>query len=52
MMSRGNPSEVQKANHMFWLVIKGLIWMLCAWLIVYTISNTFLKTGYTTFLKQ
>jgi len=50
--SRGNPAEVKKANHMFWLMIQGLIWMLCAWLLVYTISNTFLKSGYDTFLTK
>ncbi|MFZ2038642.1 MAG: hypothetical protein WAV11_01750 [Minisyncoccia bacterium] len=52
IMSRGNPAEVKKTNQMFWLIVKGLVWMLCAWLLVYTISNTFLNPGYTTFLQN
>jgi len=43
MLSRGNPSEVTKANKMFTTIIKGLLFMFCAWLIVFTIENTLLR---------
>lgn len=47
LTSGGNTSARDKAKTMFMKVIKGYLWILFAWLVVYTIANTLLKPGYT-----
>jgi len=44
MLAGGNSSEVKKANKMFTSIVKGLLFMFCAWIIVFTIENTLMKT--------
>jgi len=34
MINMGNPGEVEKGKKMLWTAIKGLIWTLCAWLLM------------------
>jgi uncharacterized membrane protein len=47
LTSGGNPAAMTRAKGMGMKVIKGYLWILFAWLVVYTITNTLLKPGYT-----
>ncbi len=46
LTSGGNPSAKTKAKDMFVKVLIGYLWILAAWLVVYTITNVLLKEGY------
>lgn len=47
LTSGGNPSAMSDAKKMFMKVLIGYLWILAAWLVVYTITNTLLKGNYT-----
>ncbi len=47
LTSGGNSGAKDKAKKMFLSVMKGYLWILFAWLVIYTITNTLLKPGYT-----
>ena len=47
LSSSGNPGAATKAKGMLWKVVIGYLWILGAWLIVYTITSALLKDGYT-----
>src|SRR3989344_6458441 len=47
MSSGGNESAMKEAKTMFTKVLIGYLWILAAWLVVYTITNVLLNTGYT-----
>lgn len=47
MTSGGNATQRGKANEMLFSVLKGIGFMLCAWLIVTLITNTLLKESVT-----
>lgn len=44
--SGGNESAKDKAKDIFGKVLKGYLWILAAWLIVYTITSVLLNPGY------
>lgn len=46
LTSQGNEGAMSDAKAMIGKVIKGYVVILSAWLIVYTITNTLLKPGY------
>lgn len=46
LVSGGNPSAKDKAKEIFRKVIIGYLWILGAWLIVYTISSVLLNDGF------
>ena len=45
LTSGGNPSAFEKAKKMLWKVVLGYLWILGAWLVVYTITSVLLKPG-------
>ena len=45
LTASGSEGQVEKAKEIFWKVLKGFIFALTAWLIVWTITNTLLKEG-------
>jgi hypothetical protein len=47
LTSGGKPGALDRAKGMFWKVIVGYVWILAAWLIVYTITSTLLGPGFT-----
>lgn len=47
LTSGGKPGAREKAIGMFMKVVKGYLWILFAWLVVYTITSTLLNDGYT-----
>ncbi len=47
LTSGGNANAMKQAREIFMKVLKGYLWILAAWLIVYTITNTLLGPGYT-----
>lgn len=47
LTSGGNESAKNQAKDIFLKVLKGYLWILAAWLIVYTITTVLLKEGYT-----
>ncbi len=46
LTSGGNKSAMDKAKGMLGKVVVGYLWILAAWLIVYTITSVLLNTGY------
>jgi len=46
LTSGGNESAKNKAKEIFRKVLIGFLWILGAWLIVYTIINVLLGSGY------
>lgn len=46
LTSQGDPGAMSKAKHAAGSVVKGYIFILAAWLIVYTITSVLLKDGY------
>jgi|SRR3990167_10165207 len=46
LTSGGNPSAKDKAKTIFLKVMKGYLWILAAWIVVYTITSTLLAPGY------
>ena len=45
LTSQGNPGGLSQAKDIFWKVLKGFIFILCAWLIVRFITTALLKEG-------
>lgn len=46
LTSGGNESQMSRAKGMLWKVLIGYMWILAAWLIVYTITSVLLNPGY------
>lgn len=46
LTSGGNETAKKKATHVFTSVVIGYVWILAAWLIVYTITSVLLNPGY------
>ena len=46
LTSGGNENAKTKAKDIFWKVLKGYLWILAAWLLVYTIINVLLDDTY------
>ncbi len=46
LMSRGSETEYKKAVAMFGKVMWGYVWILAAWLVVYTISTALLNADF------
>ena len=46
LTSGGSVSKKEQAVKIFWNVLWGYLWILFAWLIVYTITSVLLKDGY------
>lgn len=46
LSSGGNESAMTDAKKMLWKVVIGYLWILAAWLVVYTITSVLLKDGY------
>lgn len=46
LTSGGSETNKTRAVTMLWKVVKGYLWILAAWLIVYTITSVLLKDGY------
>jgi len=46
MTSQGNPGAMEEAKKMAWKVLWGFIWVLGAWIVVYTISSVLLNDGF------
>ncbi len=46
MTSRGNSSAMEDVKKMLWSIVIGYLWILGAWLIVYTITSVLLNDGY------
>lgn len=44
--AEGNPAKTIKLKSMLWHIIKGLLYILCAWLVVYTIMTTVLNDDF------
>jgi hypothetical protein len=51
LSSGGDSGAHKKALGMFGNVVKGYVWILAAWVIVYTIMSTLLKPEFNLFLK-
>jgi len=47
LTSGGNPGAMTKAKDMFMKVVIGYLWILAAWLLVYTITSVLLKPEFT-----
>ena len=50
LSSGGNPGALTEVKSMLWSVVMGYMWILAAWLIVYTITSILLKPGYSLLL--
>ena len=46
LTSGGSESAKTKAKDIFLKVLKGYLWILAAWLLVYTITSVLLEPGY------
>ncbi|MDO8590308.1 MAG: hypothetical protein Q7R69_03515 [bacterium] len=46
LTSGGNESAKTKAKEIFRKVLVGYLWILGAWLLIYTITSVLLNTGY------
>lgn len=46
LTANGNEGEVKKAIGMLQKVVWGYVWILAAWLVVYTITTALLNPGY------
>ena len=46
LTSGGNESSLKRAKDIFWKVLIGYLWILGAWLLVYTITSVLLKDEY------
>lgn len=46
LSSGGNPGALTQVKTMMWKIVVGYLWILAAWLIVYTISKVLLKDGF------
>lgn len=45
LTSGGSEGKRDKAKDVFWKVLKGYLWILGAWLLVYTITSVLLQDG-------
>ncbi|MES2214254.1 MAG: hypothetical protein V4465_02585 [Patescibacteria group bacterium] len=50
--SGGDEGALKKAKGMFWSVVKGYVWILIAWVLVYTIMNALTDSTYNSVLGQ
>lgn len=50
MTSGGNVNAWTNAKEMLWKVVLGYIWILAAWLVVYTITSVLLNPNYSLLL--
>lgn len=46
LTSGGNENAMKESKAIFLKVVKGYLWILAAWLVVYTITSVLLKDGY------
>ena len=46
LTSGGNEGALKEARSMLWKVLLGYVWILAAWLIVYTITSVLLDSGF------
>lgn len=46
LTSGGDSGAMTKAKGILWKVVIGYVWILAAWLIVYTITSVLLDPGY------
>lgn len=46
LTSGGNVSKYEQAKGMLWKVVIGYLWILAAWLIVYTITSALIKADF------
>ena len=46
LTSGGNASKVTRAKGILMSIVKGYLWILFAWLLIYTITSVLLKPGY------
>jgi|SRR3989344_1170465 len=47
LTSGGSEPKKDRAKDIFWKVLIGYLWILGAWVLVYTITKVLLKPGYT-----
>lgn len=52
LTSRGNPRAMEESKAIFSKVVIGFLWILGAWLLVYTIASAILDEKYLFLLKQ
>jgi hypothetical protein len=46
LTSGGDPNKHKKAVGLLWNIVWGYVWILAAWVIVYTISKALLNPGF------
>lgn len=46
LTSGGSEDKKNQAKHAFKMVVIGYLWILTAWLLIYTITDVLLKDGY------
>ena len=46
LTSQGNPGAMEKAKGMLWKVLIGYLWILAAWVVVYTITSVLLNKDF------
>lgn len=46
LTSGGNENAYKESRTMAWKVVKGYVWILAAWVIVYTITSAVLKSDF------
>lgn len=52
LASGGNTSAKDEAKKMLWKVLIGFVWILAAWLVVYTITSVLLRSEFNNVLGQ
>lgn len=52
LTSKGNPNALTAAKTRFGKVIWGYVWIMAAWLIVYTITSTLIKADFNFLLAK
>ncbi|MDB5266493.1 MAG: hypothetical protein JWN89_308 [Parcubacteria group bacterium] len=50
--SGGDEGALKKAKGMFWSVVKGYVWILIAWILVYTVMNALVDPSYNSVLGK
>lgn len=48
LTSGGSPGAKDEAKKIFWKVFWGFVWILAAWIVVYTITSVLLKPEFNT----
>lgn len=51
LTSQGDTGKHKKALDMLWKVVMGYVWILAAWVIVYTITSTLVKPEFNFLLE-